>query len=680
MNLYKYIRNLSFIIFLIFPLIGKTQVDLNRIKKTIQLASADLLSRKVNDTNWNFGSYQGIQNVSLYFIILNFLTKKNSKLNPAILKFKLLESQTEKGYWLATRDLMFSDIVHSPADFNATILNYFSLKLMDTPFNHPKMVKAREFIIKNGGLEAANEKVKTILAMTGNLPWKMVPKISSWLLSPVSPVKLSDFAAWVEVGLSSVSYMKNIEIARRLKNSSKTVLLPELWSNKIKRDTFFQKVPKVTRYGVSEAKKRWFWFGPKAKHWIDQIAKSSNNGKTGAIKGDTITTMFSMAAMDSFIQFEHQTLTEKKRFNHYIPKAKSIISKGIKFIDSLYIEHSTLAYRGMQFDGRFWDSLLAGQALAESLDKEYATVELLKTAKFIALKQNRSKPQSPKNGGVGFGLGFEDLPDTDDTAAALLFWSKFKNTFQKEIFRALGFLLKVQNSDGGFPAFSKGSDGGWFVHLFIDDEREWDAFDKSSNDLTGHVLEAFSAVKYIWENDKSLSRKISKSIKKAVKFLRRQQKEHGQAWRGRWGINYTYGTGATLVGLASIGISNEDPAIEKVYKWIQKVQNYDGGFGESYRSDINFALAGRGLSTPTQTAFVLLGLISIDKADSEEATAAVKYLLDSFEEFSGTWLDNQAIGTGIPGQNYIVYPGYAKTYPLLALAKYLKAIDFKNNL
>ena len=102
----------------------------------------------------------------------------------------------------------------------------------------------------------------------------------------------------------------------------------------------------------------------------------------------------------------------------------------------------------------------------------------------------------------------------------------------------------------------------------------------------------------------------SPAIRRGIEFLLREQESDG-SWYGRWGCNYLYGTFLAMGALEVAGEGAvEREAIERGAEWIRSVQNADGGWGESPESYADPSRKGIGTSTPSQTAWALLGLLS----------------------------------------------------------------------
>src|SRR5205085_11718469 len=106
--------------------------------------------------------------------------------------------------------------------------------------------------------------------------------------------------------------------------------------------------------------------------------------------------------------------------------------------------------------------------------------------------------------------------------------------------------------------------------------------------------------------------------------------EPSGAWFGRWGTNYVYGTGSVLPALAAAGIPASHPAVRRAVGWLERVQNDDGGWGEDQRSyQDKDRWAGRGASTPSQTAWALLALLAAGERESEAVRRGVRHLVDT---------------------------------------------------
>jgi squalene-hopene/tetraprenyl-beta-curcumene cyclase len=155
-----------------------------------------------------------------------------------------------------------------------------------------------------------------------------------------------------------------------------------------------------------------------------------------------------------------------------------------------------------------------------------------------------------------------------------------------------------------------------------------------------------------------------------VKWLLADQRENG-SWFGRWGVNYVYGTGGVLMALAETDLGSEHPSIRRAVRWLEEKQNADGGWGEDVRSYEDESWAGRGPSTPSQTAWAVLGLLA-----AGETGGAVERGIDfliSRQRADGGWDEAEFTGTGFPCDFYINYHLYRQVFPTMALGRYARS-------
>jgi len=197
--------------------------------------------------------------------------------------------------------------------------------------------------------------------------------------------------------------------------------------------------------------------------------------------------------------------------------------------------------------------------------------------------------------------------------------------------------------------------------------------DPPTVDITGRILEMLATYGYTRKD---------RRVEKAIKFIYDEQEPDG-SWFGRWGVNYLYGTFLVLRGLEAIGVWNHEPQIQQAAEWIRSVQNADGGWGETCGSYDDPNTRGVGPSTPSQTAWAILGLLSAGDDRSDSVAKGIKWLLahqkpdGGWDESTGSGSKHQALytGTGFPRVFYLAYHQYRDYFPLLALTNYEKAME-----
>jgi squalene-hopene/tetraprenyl-beta-curcumene cyclase len=257
-------------------------------------------------------------------------------------------------------------------------------------------------------------------------------------------------------------------------------------------------------------------------------------------------------------------------------------------------------------------------------------------------------------------------PDTDDTAMALMALARTgqagTEAARPAVQRALNWLLGMQNPDGGWAAFDRGINREVLTRVPFADHNAM--LDPSCPDITARVLEALGHFGYRVGNT---------AVDRAVTFLHDSQEREG-GWLGRWGVNYIYGTWQVLAGLGSVGFDMKRTLVRRAVAWLKRVQQPGGGWGESCRSYNDPSLAGQGTPTASQTAWALLGLLAAGEAHTNEVRAGVDYLLAT-QQPDGSWNEEQFTGTGFPKVFYLKYHMYPLYFPLMALARFERAVS-----
>jgi squalene-hopene/tetraprenyl-beta-curcumene cyclase len=271
--------------------------------------------------------------------------------------------------------------------------------------------------------------------------------------------------------------------------------------------------------------------------------------------------------------------------------------------------------------------------------------------------------RNPKPEPSGWAFEYENCynPDTDDTAMVLLAlrtagYSENPAMYQ----RSLSWLLSFQCKDGGWAAFDKDVTNRLLEHVPFADHNA--ILDPSCSNITARVLEVLCTFGFSIDHP---------TVAQAIQFIQNTQEPDG-AWYGRWGVNYIYGTWQVLRGLSAIGADMESSWIQSGRDWLEQHQNADGGWGESCGSYDDPSLRGQGTSTPSQTAWALMGLCSFPEIERDSIERGVEYLLKT-QNPDGSWDEELITGTGFPRVFYLKYDMYRNTWPLQALALYAKA-------
>jgi squalene-hopene/tetraprenyl-beta-curcumene cyclase len=327
-----------------------------------------------------------------------------------------------------------------------------------------------------------------------------------------------------------------------------------------------------------------------------------------------------------------------------------------------------------------WDTAQMVYALGEA-GVSRTDPRLLKAADWMLSKEVRHKGdwsvkvRNAQPGGWYFEYNNEFYPDTDDSAQVLLALNKVDNPRERYQYdvsrRAIEWIFAMQCKNGGWASFDKNNTKMIFQHIPFADHNAM--LDPPTVDITGRILEMLATYGYT---------RRDKRIERAIQFILKEQEPDG-SWFGRWGVNYLYGTFLVLRGLEAIGMWNHEPEIQQAAEWIRSVQNSDGGWGESCHSYDDPTTRGVGVSTPSQTAWAILGLLSAGDTRSDSVAKGVRWLLErqradgSWDESMGEGKSREAIitGTGFPRVFYLAYHTYRDVFPLLALTNYRRAMS-----
>jgi squalene-hopene/tetraprenyl-beta-curcumene cyclase len=346
------------------------------------------------------------------------------------------------------------------------------------------------------------------------------------------------------------------------------------------------------------------------------------------------------------------------------------MAEGWKEIELLGIEEAD-TFRMQPCLAPIWDTSLAMNALVESgLPGNHPA--LLNAAAWLVQGQilrrgdwQVKRPNLPA-GGWPFQFRNDFYPDTDDTAMVLMALKKVRLPDRADIRQVikvgLGWFLGMQSESGGWGSFDADNTRFLLNHIPFADHGA--LLDPPTEDLAGRGLETLGTYGETAAHPEA---------GRALAFIKETQCADG-SWYGRWGVNYIYGTWSVLRGLQAIGENMNAPYVRRAVRWLEEHQNVDGGWGETLLSYADPALAGKGESIPSQTAWALLGLLAAGEARSPAVARGIRYLVET-QRPDGSWDDPRWNGTGFPRVFFLKYHLYPVYFPLWALGVYREALS-----
>ncbi len=273
--------------------------------------------------------------------------------------------------------------------------------------------------------------------------------------------------------------------------------------------------------------------------------------------------------------------------------------------------------------------------------------------------------------------GTVSMGDNDTTGMMLKVLSDFYATSTGEerahladsIRRGTLALLDQQQKDGGFGAFESQA-----LYSFGDEPPsafESLAIDASSPSVTGRVmmgLMAASATDIFTAEDNA---KIGDLLRSAAGYLEVARDPNG-AWWGRWISGYLPSMAFVLPPLKLLGVGPNDPTMKEARGFLLKHQNRDGGWGETIAADRDRSEAGVGPSTPVQTAFSVMGLITSGNDDDPVTRRAIERGVAYLQKTAkgSSWDNGRPLYTMSVGLEYYDAPEMTSAMSILALHWY----------
>ncbi|MHC1769605.1 MAG: squalene--hopene cyclase [Verrucomicrobiia bacterium] len=550
-----------------------------------------------------------------------------------------------------------------PSEVNATIKAYLALKLAGVPVTDPRMLRAREIGLRLGGVPRMNTFSKLYLALLGLFPWEYVPTIPCEviLIGKWFHVNFYEMSSWSRSMLVPLAIINHFKPTRNPGHITLNELYPEgyherdlalpfdrewfTWRNLFLRlDKLHKFAEWFARYGIHPFRRRAL---KKAEEWMLERLEGTHG--LAAIFPAMLNALIALKALG--YPADHPQVVRAER------ELKNLEHETE---DTVWIEPCL---------SPVWDSAITAICLHESgIPSDHPA--LVRCVDWMIDKEIRFrgdwKYKNPANvEPSGWAFEFENKwnPDVDDTAMVLLALRRVPTADPERrdasYRRGLAWMLTFQCKDGGWGAFDKDCTKNILEKVPFADHNAM--LDPECADITARILEVLGHENYSLDHPQ---------VKAAMDFIRKHQEADG-SWYGRWGVNYVYGTWQVLRGLHVLGVPMQQPWLLKARDWLESVQHEDGGWGERCNTYEDPVFKGQGPSTASQTAWAVMGLCTFGDSRRTSLRRGVEYLIRT-QEGDGSWSELETTGTGFPRVFYLKYDLYRNTWPLLALATYVK--------
>lgn len=635
--------------------IERASIEADRVERAIRSARDWLLAQQESSGSW-CAPLSGDSTLESYLILLEAFLGRRAGVRSLELARALRAQMLPDGGW--------SQYPGGPAEISVSCLSYFALKLAGDTDDSPHLERARAVIHALGGPHAANTYTKYHLALFGQYSWSAVPAIPPEMmyLPRGGPFTIYDMSSWSRTIFVPLAILYAHKPVREIPSACG---VSELFDGARKI------APPVIRDRRARAWRRFFFT-------VDRLLKRYERVPgSGALR---------RRAVERAAAWMIERLSDSEGLSAILPamcnsvmalnvlgyaEDHPLFREQLTHLDGLLRHDEAGLLRVQPCLSPVWDTVLSCHALIQSgTPPEHEA--LARAATWLLSKQTQKLgdwaercPGTPP-GGFYFEYKNEFYPDVDDTSMALIVLAHARADLpepeqQAAMQRGLTWMLNMQNRDGGWGAFDRNNDKEFLTHVPFADHNAM--IDPSTADITARVLECLSHYPGFGPTHPA--------VKRALSFLTRDQTPDG-SWYGRWGVNYLYGTWQVLRGLAAIGADMHTPQVRRAVAWLCAHQNPDGGWGETIASYDDPRWQGTGESTPSQTAWGLMGLLAAGQANSRAVKRGVRFLIETQND-AGEWSQEPWSGTGFPRVFYLDYPLYRQHFPLLALSQFRAA-------
>ncbi len=632
-------------------------------------ATDHLLRRQQADGHWVFELEADATIPAEYLMLKRFFGKRDpareARIGRYLRRIQAQEEATCRGGW---------PLFHGgPLDISCSVKAYFALRLIGNAPEAPHMARARAAILQAGGAEKSNVFTRATLALFGEVPWRAVP---------VMPPEICLLPRWFPFHLSKVSYWARtvlvpltVVMARRPR--------PLVETGVTLRELFVTPPEQVRRWpGGAHAAEPWrTLFGA-----LDRVLQRTQHlfPRGARARAETCAEAFVTERLngEDGLGAIYPAMANAIWMYHClgVPEDDPRVVTAWAAVEKLVMDRPARDPAKAETYVQpclspIWDTALVSHALLETGEPQ-AEAAVARGLAWLLDRQvtdvagdwAEARPGLPP-GGWAFQYANPHYPDVDDTAVVVLALDRAVKQvgdagprMQRAISLATQWVVGMQSKGGGWGAFDADNTHHHLNSIPFADHGA--LLDPPTADVSGRCLAMLAQLGHGPEHP---------AVRQGIDYLLAEQEPDG-SWYGRWGVNYVYGTWSAVTALNAAGLPPEHPAMRKAVAWLKAHQNEDGGWGEDgftyprrggTRADADLRM---GPSTASQTAWALLALMAAGAADDVAVDRGALWLMRNQAQ-DGSWPEEDYTGTGFPRVFYLRYHGYARLFPLWALAR-----------
>ena len=626
-----------------------TKIPLADVDQSVERATAAMLAAQRDDGHWVFELEADATIPAEYILLRHYLGEPVDAAREARIGryLRRIQSADHRGWGLFHGGTF---------DVSASVKAYFALKMIGDATDAPHMAAARAAILAAGGAAATNVFTRIQLALFGAGPWRAVPTMPPELILAPRwfPIHLSKMSYWARTVVVPLLVLATL---RPLARNPLGVRVDELYTNRAAKTT------------SKAAGTKWVW--QVGFNGLDRVLKAGEALWPRGLR---------RRAIKACVDFVTERLNGEDGLGAIYPAmANSVMmfdalgfapdhpERGIarQSVENLLVDRDDETYC-QPCVSPVWDTALAAHAMmevgsAEAEAQANRALDWLRPRQVLDVKGDWAD-QKPdvRPGGWAFQYNNAHYPDLDDTAVVVMAMDRARGRTgpvnDEAIARGTEWTVGLQSRDGGWGAFDADNSHHYLNNLPFADHGA--LLDPPTADVSARVV---SMLAQLGERD-------GPRMASALAYLAKEQEADG-SWFGRWGTNYIYGTWSVLCALNAAGIPGDDPAVRRACDWLISVQREDGGWGEDEETYAHATPGTFTESTPSQTAWALLALMSGGQVAHPAVARGIAWLATA-QTADGEWDELPYTAVGFPRVFYLRYHGYKQFFPLLAMSRF----------